>query len=65
MLVLSRKVGEEVVIAGTIRVTVVAVQGNRVRIGIAAPPSIKVNRQEIHDRPAEAANVASQIEATR
>ena len=53
MLVLSRRPGEEVVIAGNIRVTIIAAEGNRVRIGIAAPPSVTVNRKEIHDRRAE------------
>ena len=50
MLVLSRKVGEKVVIAGDICVTVVAVQGNRVRLGITAPASTRVDRSEIHER---------------
>jgi carbon storage regulator len=53
MLVLSRRPGEEVVIAGNIRVTIIAAKGNRVRIGIAAPPSVTVNRKEIEDQRAE------------
>jgi carbon storage regulator len=53
MLVLTRKPGEEIVIGGTIRVTVVSVQGDRIRIGIAAPPSIVVDRAEIHERRKE------------
>ena len=53
MLVLSRRVGEEIVIRGNIRLTVVAVKGDRVRVGIAAPPSVTVDRKEIHDRRAE------------
>jgi carbon storage regulator len=52
MLVLSRRLGEEVVIAGTIRVTILATNGDRVRIGIVAPPSVPVQRQEVHDRRA-------------
>ena len=50
MLVLSRKVGEEIVIDGVIRVTVVSVQGDRVRLGIQAPPNVLVDRAEIHER---------------
>jgi carbon storage regulator len=42
MLVLSRRIGEEIVIAGNIHVTVVAVQGNRVRLGVTAPASVPV-----------------------
>jgi carbon storage regulator len=49
MLVLTR-VGEEIIIGGEIRVIVTAVRGDRVRIGIDAPPSVRVDRQEIHQR---------------
>jgi carbon storage regulator len=47
MLVLSRKVGEEVVIAGNIRVKVLAVRGNQIRLGIVAPSDVAVDRGEI------------------
>jgi len=50
MLVLSRKVGEEIIIGDDIHVTVVAVQGDKVRIGITAPKEVAVDRQEIHDK---------------
>jgi carbon storage regulator len=50
MLVLTRHVGEQVIIAGSIRLSIVAVKGDRVRIGIAAPESIAVDRKEVHDR---------------
>ena len=50
MLVLTRRPGEEIVIDGKIRLTVVAVRGDRIRIGIEAPPSVVVDRQEIHER---------------
>ena len=53
MLVLTRRVGEEIVIGNGIRVTVVAVKGERVRLGIIAPESIRVDRREVHDRRAE------------
>jgi carbon storage regulator len=52
MLVLSRRPGEEVVIDGTIRVTILAVHGKRVRIGVTAPRSLLVDRGEIHGRRA-------------
>ena len=55
MLVLSRRSGEAIVIGGNIRLTVVAVKGDRVRIGIAAPSSVTVDREEVHDRRAEQA----------
>jgi carbon storage regulator len=50
MLVLTRKVGEEIVIAGNIHVTILEVHGDRVRVGVKAPPSIRVDRAEVHDR---------------
>ena len=50
MLVLSRKVGEEIVIADNIRVTVLSVHGDRVRLGILAPKEVVVDRQEVHDK---------------
>jgi carbon storage regulator len=53
MLVLTRRVGEEIIINNNIRVTVVAVQGNRIRLGITAPNSVVVERKELHDRRME------------
>jgi carbon storage regulator len=47
MLVLTRRIGEEMWIAGNIRVTVVAVKGTQVRLGITAPCSVAVVRQEL------------------
>jgi carbon storage regulator len=50
MLVLSRRPGEEIIISNNIRITVVAVKGDRVRIGISAPANVPVDRAEIHAR---------------
>jgi carbon storage regulator len=47
MLVLTRGIGEEIVIANDIQVTVLAVNGRRVRLGITAPRSIPVARREL------------------
>jgi carbon storage regulator len=47
MLVLTRRAGEEIIIGGDIRVTVVAVNGQRVRLGITAPSSVPVVRREL------------------
>ena len=46
MLVLSRRKGEEVVIGNSIIVTVVRVKGNRVQLGIQAPPDVRIRRAE-------------------
>jgi len=53
MLVLSRRAGEEIVIDGNIRLTIIAVKGDGVRVGIAAPPAVTVDRKEVYDRRAE------------
>jgi carbon storage regulator len=50
MLVLSRKVGEEILIGDNVRLTVLSTKGERVRIGIAAPPDVRVDRYELHIR---------------
>lgn len=50
MLVLSRRPGEEIIIDGNIKITVVSVKGDRVRIGITAPDNVQVDRAEVHAR---------------
>jgi carbon storage regulator len=54
MLVLSRRLGETIVIGDEIQVTVVAVQGKKVRLAISAPPYVAVDREEIRVRRDEA-----------
>ncbi|MGI8980212.1 MAG: carbon storage regulator [Pirellulaceae bacterium] len=56
MLVLSRKVGETIIIGDAIQLTVVAIHNNRVRLGVTAPLDISVLREELRnaqpsDRP--------------
>jgi carbon storage regulator len=50
MLVLTRHCGEQIVIGSEVVVTVVAVEGSKVRIGVQAPRSVRVDREEIHAR---------------
>ena len=49
MLVLARRAGETIVINGEIRVTVLSVEGERARLGIEAPRSIPIVREEIYE----------------
>ncbi len=49
MLVLSRKTNESIVIAENIVITVVEIQGGKVRLGIVAPKDVPVHRQEVFD----------------
>ena len=50
MLVLSRKVGEKLVIDGNITVEVVKIQGNRITLGIQAPSDVKILRGELNQK---------------
>jgi carbon storage regulator len=49
MLVLSRKSGQRLVIDDDIVITVLKVRGNQVRIGIEAPASVRIRREEVHE----------------
>lgn len=49
-MILTRKVGESLMIGDDVTVTVVARKGNQVRIGIAAPKAVQVHREEIYRR---------------
>jgi len=50
MLILTRKEGESIIIAGSIRITVLDARGDQVRIGIEAPRDVTVHREEIQQQ---------------
>ena len=50
MLVLTRRTGESIVIGNGIKLTVVNIGPGRVKIGIEAPPSVRIDREEVHTR---------------
>ena len=50
MLILTRRTGETVMIGNDVTLTVLGVKGNQVRIGINAPKSVPVHREEIYER---------------
>ncbi|MHB1456905.1 MAG: carbon storage regulator CsrA [Armatimonadota bacterium] len=50
MLILTRKVGQSIVISDNIEITVIEVRGEQVRLGITAPQSIPVNRKELYEQ---------------
>ena len=50
MLILTRRVGETLVIGDDVRVTVLGVRGNQVRVGVNAPKDVAVHREEIYQR---------------
>ncbi len=50
MLILTRRVGETLVVGDDVTVTVLGVKGNQVRIGVKAPRDVSVHREEIYER---------------
>jgi carbon storage regulator len=68
VLVLTRKVGEEIVIGGLIRIKIVSHKGDRIRVGIEAPADIPVNRIDVlplHRRqpPADSGTMVAEVVA--
>ena len=64
MLVITRKPGERITIGDDVVVTVVEVKGSLVKLGVEAPRSISIHRQEIYDRIRKQNLEASEIDAS-
>jgi len=62
MLILTRRVGETLMIGDDVTVTVLGVKGNQVRIGVNAPKEVAVHREEIYDRIKQEAEKNSQTD---
>jgi carbon storage regulator len=67
MLVLSRKIGQAVIISDSVEITILEIKGETVRLGIAAPRSVSVLRKEVRDQVREenlrAAATAVEVDA--
>ena len=50
MLILTRKIGESLIIGDDVEITVLSVRGNQVKLGVNAPKEIAVHRQEMYER---------------
>jgi carbon storage regulator len=64
MLVLTRKPGQSVYIGDDIKVTLHGIRGNQVRIGVEAPPSVKIYREEIYQQILEENKSAAALPST-
>ena len=62
MLILTRRVGEALMIGDQVSVTVLGVKGNQVRIGISAPKDVAVHREEIYQKIRKGEGVDGQFE---
>jgi carbon storage regulator len=50
MLILTRRVGQTVIVGNDVTVTIVGVKGNQIRLGISAPKNVSIHREEIYER---------------
>ena len=60
MLILTRRVGETIIIGEEVRVTLLGVVGRQIKIGIDAPPQVVVHREEVYERIVEQNRLAVQ-----
>lgn len=63
MLILTRRIGETVMIGNDISATVLGIKGNQVRIGVNAPKEVAVHREEIYERIKKEARGAGVIQS--
>lgn len=61
MLVLTRRPGQTIVIDNNIQITVVSIQGRKIRLGITAPDYMRVDRQEVHEKRSELCEVEALV----
>lgn len=63
MLVLTRRIGEALIVGDDVNITILGVKGNQVRLGINAPNNVSVDREEIHIKKKLEANMNNSTES--
>ena len=61
MLILTRKLGENIRIGDKVKITILEIKGGQVKLGIDAPPHVAVHREEVYERIQEENRRASQV----
>lgn len=61
MLILTRRIGESIMIGDEVTLTILSIQGNQLRIGINAPKHVEVHREEIHQKIQREKNTLQEI----
>jgi carbon storage regulator len=59
MLILTRKVGETIMIGDNVCLTIISIESGKIRLGITAPAAVPVDRQEVHERRLKEAAAAA------
>lgn len=60
MLILTRRIGETLIVGDEVTVTVLGVKGNQVRIGVTAPKDVSVHRQEVYEKIQKESGVSTE-----
>lgn len=64
MLILTRRIGETIIIGDNVTISVLGIKGNQVRIGVNAPKDVSVHREEIYNRIKQEQNIDDEPEKT-